>query len=127
MVKFIFPNSYAVYLHDTPSRELFARTGRTFSHGCVRTENPLEFAARLLGDQPDWTRDAIDRSIEDGQTTTVYLTEPLRVFILYWTAEPADGGGVRFYEDVYARDTAVLTALDADFRPTHPSIKKAAY
>ena len=117
MAKFIFPNSHAVYLHDTPSRQLFARTGRTFSHGCVRTENPLEFAARLLGDQSDWTRDAIDRTIEGGQTTTVYLTEPLRVFILYWTAEPADDGGVRFFNDVYERDAAVLAALDADFQP----------
>lgn len=120
-VKFIFPNSYAVYLHDTPSRQLFARTGRTFSHGCVRTENPLDFAARLLGDQPDWTPDAIDRTIDGGQTTTVYLSAPLRVFILYWTAEPADDGGIRFYDDVYERDAAVLAALDADFQTPAPA------
>ena len=115
-VKFMFPNAYSVYLHDTPSPELFSRSRRTFSHGCVRVENPLEFAARLLEDQPDWTRDAIDRAIDDGQTMTVYLTTPVRVFILYWTAEPADDGRVRFYEDIYARDPAVLTALDLDFQ-----------
>ena len=119
-VKFIFPNSHAVYLHDTPGRQLFTRTGRTFSHGCVRTENPLEFAARLLKDQADWTRDAIDRSIEGGQTKTVYLTDPLRVFILYWTAEPGANGGVRFYDDVYQRDATVLKALNAPFRGFAP-------
>ncbi len=90
-------------------------------NGCVRTEDPLEFAARLLGDQPDWTRAAIDRTIEGGRTTTVYLTEPLRIFILYWTAEPDDDGGVRFYEDVYERDPPVLAALDADFLPPPPA------
>jgi murein L,D-transpeptidase YcbB/YkuD len=115
-VKFMFPNAHSVYLHDTPSPELFSRSRRTFSHGCVRVQNPLEFAVRLLEDQPDWTRDAIERAIDAGQTTTVYLTTPVRVVILYRTAEPADGGRVRFYEDIYARDPAVLAALDSDFR-----------
>ncbi len=115
-VKFMFPNAHSVYLHDTPSRELFARASRAFSHGCVRVENPLEFAARLLEEQADWTRDAIDRAIDDGRTTTVYLTTPLRVLIVYWTAEPADGGRVRFHEDVYARDSAVLSALESSLR-----------
>lgn len=116
LVKFIFPNSYSVYMHDTPARTLFARTERTFSHGCIRTENPLDLAELLLADQPEWTRAAIDRTIEGGKTTTVHLTEPLRVFILYWTAEPTEDGGVRFYEDAYDRDPAVLAALDAPFR-----------
>ncbi len=114
-VKFMFPNAHSVYLHDTPDRELFARVPRTFSHGCVRVENPLEFAARLLENQSDWTRAAIDRAIDDGQTTTVYLTTPLRVLIVYWSAEPLEDGGVRFYEDVYARDTTVLSALKSGF------------
>lgn len=120
-VKFMFPNSHSVYLHDTPNRELFDRDGRTFSHGCVRIENPLELATRLLGDQLDWSRDAIDQTIEDGETTTVYLTEPLRVFVLYWTAEPSGEEGIRFYEDVYERDAAVLAALDAEFRSLTPA------
>ena len=120
-VKFMLPNAHAVYLHDTPSRDLFARAGRTFSHGCVRTENPLEFAELLLADQPAWARDAIDQVVASGETTTVFLTEPLRVFILYWTAEPAEDGGVRFYDDVYERDGAVLEALDAPFRALTPA------
>jgi len=120
LVKFIFPNSHAVYLHDTPGRQLFERSERTFSHGCIRTKNPLDLAERLLADQPKWTREAIDRTIEGGKTTTVHLTEPLRVFILYWTAEPDVEGGVRFYEDAYNRDPAVLAALDAPFRPDNP-------
>jgi murein L,D-transpeptidase YcbB/YkuD len=120
LVKFIFPNSHAVYLHDTPGRQLFERSERTFSHGCIRTKNPLDLAERLLADQPKWTRQAIDRTIEGGKTTTVHLTEPLRVFILYWTAEPDMEGGIRFYEDAYNRDPAVLTALDAPFRPDNP-------
>ena len=115
-VKFMLPNEHAVYLHDTPGQELFARTGRTFSHGCVRTENPLEFAARLLADQAEWSAAAIDNLVASGETSTVFLSEPLRVFILYWTAEPAAEGGVRFYEDVYGRDAAVLEALNAPFR-----------
>jgi len=117
LVKFIFPNSHAVYLHDTPGRQLFERSERTFSHGCIRTKNPLDLAERLLADQPKWTREAIDRTIESGKTTTVHLTEPLRVFLLYWTAEPDEEGGVRFYEDAYDRDPAVLDAL---FRPDRP-------
>lgn len=120
-VKFIFPNSYSVYLHDTPGRQLFSRSERTFSHGCIRTENPLDLAERLLADQPKWTREAIDRTIEGGKTTTVRLSEPLRVFLLYWTAEPAEEGGVRFYEDAYKRDPAVLAALDAPFRSGKPA------
>jgi murein L,D-transpeptidase YcbB/YkuD len=120
LVKFIFPNSHAVYLHDTPGRQLFERSERTFSHGCIRTKNPLDLAERLLADQPKWTREAIDRTIEGGKTTTVHLTEPLRVFILYWTAEPDMEGGIRFYEDAYNRDPAVLAALDAPFRPDNP-------
>jgi murein L,D-transpeptidase YcbB/YkuD len=116
-VKFIFPNSHAVYLHDTPGRHLFVRTGRTFSHGCIRTQNPLDLAERLLADQQKWTRAAIDKTIEGGKTTTVHLTKPLRVFLLYWTAEPAEEGGVRFYEDAYNRDPAVLAGLDEPFRP----------
>jgi len=117
LVKFIFPNSHSVYLHDTPGRQLFDRTERTFSHGCIRTKNPLDLAERLLAGQPKWTREAIDRTIEGGKTTTVYLAEPLRVLILYWTAEPAEGGAIRFYDDVYDRDPAVLAALDSPFRP----------
>ncbi len=120
-VKFMLPNDHAVYLHDTPARELFARAGRTFSHGCVRIENPLELATLLLQDQLDWTRAAIDQTIAGGKTTTVFLTEPLRVLILYWTAEPAADGSVRFYDDVYRRDGAVLQALNSPFRTLTPA------
>lgn len=115
-VKFIFPNSHSVYLHDTPSRQLFERSERTFSHGCIRTQNPLDLAERLLADQPKWNRAVIDKTIEGGKTTTVHLTEPLRVFLLYWTVEPAENGDVRFFDDVYKRDPAVLVALNAPFR-----------
>jgi murein L,D-transpeptidase YcbB/YkuD len=121
-VKFIFPNSHSVYLHDTPGRQLFDRSERTFSHGCIRTKNPLDLAERLLADQPKWTRQAIDRTIEGGKTTTVHLTKPLRVLLLYWTAEPDEEGGVRFYEDAYDRDPAVLAALDSPFRPDKKAV-----
>lgn len=112
-VKFMLPNEHAVYLHDTPARELFSRAGRTFSHGCVRTENPLNLATLLLASQHDWTRPAIDQVLASGITKAVFLDEPLRVFFLYRTAEPAPDGTARFFRDVYNRDERLLKALDA--------------
>jgi murein L,D-transpeptidase YcbB/YkuD len=115
MVKFIFPNKHAVYLHDTPRRELFGRSERAFSHGCIRVKDPLMLAELLLGDQPKWTREKIDAVIESGKTTTVHLSRKLPVLLLYWTVDPDPTGNVRFYSDVYDRDKAVLKALDTSY------------
>ncbi len=114
-VKFIFPNSHNVYLHDTPSRSLFDKEVRAFSHGCIRVENPLDLAEVLLADQEGWDRAAIDAAIEAKDTVTVYLDERLPVLILYWTAWVNPDGELKFYRDVYDRDGAILKALDSGF------------
>ncbi|MFC1800183.1 murein L,D-transpeptidase [Candidatus Eisenbacteria bacterium] len=115
LIKFIFPNEHSVFLHDTPSKSLFNRDARTFSSGCIRVENPFELAELLLSDQPGWTREKIAAVVESGKTQTVYLTEPVPVLLLYWTAFPGEDGICNFREDVYDRDPAVLKALGDEF------------
>jgi murein L,D-transpeptidase YcbB/YkuD len=119
-VKFIFPNEHSVYLHDTPSKSLFERAERTFSHGCVRISNPFELAELLLGPK-GWDSEKITATLDSAKTTTVYLPEPLPVLLLYWTAEIGPGGDVHFYSDVYERDQRIIEALDQPFRNELPS------
>lgn len=111
-VKFMFPNRFNVYLHDTPSRELFARTDRTFSSGCIRLERPLDLAAYLLATDRHWTRQDLDAALVEGAEQTVTLSQPVPVHILYWTAWVARDGQMQFRNDVYSRDTPVRQALD---------------
>ncbi len=110
-VKFIFPNEHSIFLHDTPSRELFAADQRTFSSGCLRVEHPLELAATLLRDQDDWTPDKITTVVDSGKPETVFLKKPLPVLIVYWTMSVGASGDVHVARDVYGRDPAVLRAL----------------
>jgi len=105
LVKFMFPNQYNVYLHDTPSHSLFARAGRAFSHGCVRVEEPMALAQYLLRDQRDWTRQAIDAAMHSGTEKSVPLTQPIPVYLGYWTAHVDEGGILHFRNDVYGIDT----------------------
>jgi murein L,D-transpeptidase YcbB/YkuD len=112
-VKFIFPNEHSIFLHDTPSRELFGADQRTFSSGCIRVERPLELAALLLDSQEEWTPDRIKSAIEDGKPQTVLLSEPLPVLIVYWTVTVGASGELRFARDVYGHDAALLRALGA--------------
>ena len=118
-VKFIFPNEYMVYLHDTPSKGLFARAERAFSHGCIRTENPFELAEHLFRDQ-GWDRARIDGVIESRKTTRVNLEPPVTVMLLYWTADADRAGTVTFYKDVYGRDARIVMGLDEPFRIDPP-------
>lgn len=120
-IKFVFPNSYAVYLHDTPARTLFQQSRRTFSHGCIRVQYPMELAVALLNDST-WTQAALDSVVAREAEATIALPHPVPVLILYWTAWPAEDGALNFRPDVYGRDTAVLTALDApfSFQPAAP-------
>ena len=113
-VKFIFPNQFSVYLHDTPDRDLFDESRRAFSSGCTRVDDPLFLAQLLLADQ-DWDRDRIDAVLAGGETTTVHLAEKLPVLFLYWTVDRSPNGGVQFYDDIYERDGPVLEALNAPF------------
>ena len=115
-VKFIFPNKHFVFLHDTPSRSLFSRSKRTFSSGCIRLENPLEFSEFLLNDPEDWNIRKIEQLIESAETKTVHLDQPLPVFMLYWTAFVRFDGTVDFREDIYNRDQPILKDLDGEFQ-----------
>ena len=119
-IKFMFPNKYSVYLHDTPSKSLFGKSARAFSSGCVRVEHPFDFAEQLLG--PDgWDAERVQSERMSRQTRSVSLSKPMPVLLLYWTAEVGPDGRIRFYEDVYERDQAVLGALDADFQFKTPA------
>lgn len=111
-IKFVFPNPYNVYLHDTPAKSLFEREQRTFSHGCIRVQDPLRLAEQILGDPVRWSRDALEAAIAEGRTRTIPLPKPLPVMLLYWTASADLHGELHFYRDVYGRDAAVLAALD---------------
>ena len=114
-VKIMFPNEHAVYLHDTPSKYLFSKAERAFSHGCIRVENPFDFAEQLLGDD-GWTREKFQEVLDEGETKTVFLSEPMPVLIMYWTAMVDPDGVVHFYNDVYSRDVPIEKALDEPFR-----------
>jgi murein L,D-transpeptidase YcbB/YkuD len=113
-VKFMFPNPHAVYLHDTPSRYLFDRADRTFSSGCIRIENPFELAEILLG--PDgWDQERFSDVLDTKKERTVFLSQPVPVLLLYWTAQASPDGTVSFFPDVYQRDAAIDRALDEPF------------
>jgi murein L,D-transpeptidase YcbB/YkuD len=112
-IKFMFPNEHAVYLHETPSRDLFSRDNRAFSSGCIRVEYPLELAEQLLGGPR--ARERLDALIASGRTETVFLEKPMPVMLLYWTAEVDAAGRVSFFPDVYERDAAVSAALARPF------------
>ncbi|RKD85974.1 L,D-transpeptidase family protein [Mangrovibacterium diazotrophicum] len=111
-VKFIFPNKYAIFLHDTPSKSLFEKQDRAFSHGCIRTQNPLDLAAILL-EGSEWNRQKIDSVIETRKTQRVFPEKEIDVLLLYLTAGYYEGNGVGFFNDIYSRDAKVLAELNA--------------
>jgi murein L,D-transpeptidase YcbB/YkuD len=113
LVKFVFPNEYDVYLHDTPADALFKRAYRAMSHGCIRVEQPVALAEYLLRDQPEWTSDRIDAAMHAGQEQHVKLARPIPVHLMYWTVRVADAGAVHFRQDVYERDAREIGALMA--------------
>jgi murein L,D-transpeptidase YcbB/YkuD len=110
-LKFVFPNPYSVYLHDTPRRDLFAREERLFSHGCIRVQDPLGLAELLLDDRTRWSRSALEAAIANGTTLTLPLPRPVAVVVQYWTASADEAGTLHFYRDVYGRDASLLAAL----------------
>lgn len=133
-MKVVMPNNYAIYLHDTPSKSLFKRDVRAFSHGCIRTQDALRFAEVLLGN-PEWDKAAIDRAIASGKTVKANATVQTPVYITYFTAAAlADNAGIKTYADLYKRDTKVVMALNdqmptatlAAGRPVAPAARTAA-
>lgn len=112
-VKFMLPNRYDVYLHDTPQRNLFAKDRRAFSSGCVRLERPLELAEYLLAGQDGWSRAKIEEVIQQGATASVWLARPIPVHMAYATAWATGDGRAHFRDDIYGLDAALADALHA--------------
>ncbi len=113
LIKFLFPNRYNVYLHDTPARSLFDEEERLFSHGCVRLEDPFGLAEAILNDPDRWSREDVIAAIAaDPATRTIRLETPLTVLVLYWTAATEEDGELHFHRDVYGRDASVLRGLE---------------
>jgi murein L,D-transpeptidase YcbB/YkuD len=112
LVKFVFPNDENVYLHSTPAAELFSRSRRDFSHGCVRVEDPVALAAWVLRGQKEWTKDRILAAMNGAQSVRVNLPRPIQVILFYVTAVvmPEDGT-VQFADDVYGHDATLDRAL----------------
>jgi murein L,D-transpeptidase YcbB/YkuD len=110
-VKFMFPNKHNIYLHDTPSRSLFARDERTFSSGCIRVEKPFELASLLLSDKPEWTPERIKQAMDSGVEKTIVLKDKVGVYIYYLTAWGSASGKINYRADVYNRDKVIEEAL----------------
>jgi murein L,D-transpeptidase YcbB/YkuD len=112
LVKFIFPNNFSVYLHDTPTDKLFFNERRALSHGCIRVENPVGLAHYVMGDQPEWTPERISAAMHAQEEKTVKLKSPIPVHIGYWTAwvEP-DGKTVTYTDDPYGIDARQLQLM----------------
>lgn len=110
-VKFMFPNCHAIYLHDTPSKRLFAKDARAFSHGCIRVQDPMRLAEALLSLQESDPAGKISRLLATGKERTVHLNEPVPVHLEYRTVLIAPDGRAEFRADIYGRDAKLLTAL----------------
>jgi L,D-transpeptidase YcbB len=110
-VKFIFPNQYSIYLHDTPAKALFSESSRSFSHGCIRVEKPEALAKYLLRDDPNWTDSALQRAWEKKTEQYVPLKKKVPVIIAYFTAWVDENGNVNFRNDIYGHDAKMSKLL----------------
>jgi murein L,D-transpeptidase YcbB/YkuD len=110
-VKFMFPNTHLVYLHDTPKTELFSRSRRDFSYGCIRVQDPPALAAWVLQSKLEWTLERIQAAMNGEKSTQVNLSTPIPVLILYATARVDEDGRVDFYDDIYGHDARLAKAL----------------
>lgn len=111
LVKFLFPNSYNIYLHDTPTKGLFEQEKRTFSHGCIRIEQPQKMAEWVLRKQPSWTKERIVAAMNAGNELFVNVNDPVPVFVGYFTAWVDNQGQINFRDDVYGHDKKLAAHL----------------
>lgn len=111
LIKFLFPNSNDIYLHDTPSKNLFERETRAFSHGCIRIAKPKELAIEILKDDPNWTPEKIEEAMNSGKETWYSLKNKIPVYIGYFTAWVDNDGTIHFYNDIYKRDELLANLL----------------
>jgi L,D-transpeptidase YcbB len=116
LIKFDFPNAHDVYMHGTPATELFSRSRRDFSHGCIRVEDPVALAAWVLREKPGWTTERIRSVMYGEKTIRVDLDKPIPVVVVYGTAVVMEDGEIRFFNDIYGQDVALERALG----PHHP-------
>ena len=104
-MKFIFPNNFSIYLHDTPSRSIFNESKRAFSHGCIRVENPMKLAQYILRNNQKWNSDNLQSSIESKKTISIQIKPSLPVYIVYFTAWIGNSGEINFRNDLYNMDS----------------------
>ena len=115
LVKFIFPNNFNIYMHDTPEQEFFSRSRRDFSHGCIRLERPADLAAFVLRNNPGWDMDRVRAAMKGDSTQQVNLARPIPVLILYGTVIVPEDGLVHFYDDIYGHDAALDQVLQQGY------------
>jgi L,D-transpeptidase YcbB len=115
LIKFIFPNEFDVYMHDTPAAELFSKSRRDFSHGCIRLERPVDLAVWVLRNNRSWDVDHIRAAMNGARTEEVTLAHPISVLIVYGTVIVSEDGLVHFYDDIYGHDAALERALDQGY------------
>jgi murein L,D-transpeptidase YcbB/YkuD len=109
----MFPNPYNIYLHDTPSKSLFDKEVRAYSHGCIRVADPFDLAHELLSWQTDNAEAEFEAALKSGRETTVKLKQSLPVHLVYFTAYPDTKGRMTYRRDVYGRDAALWDALQS--------------
>lgn len=113
LVKFLFPNSYNIYLHDTPAKSLFNESERAFSHGCIRVSEPFKLAQFLLRNNPNWNTEKIEAAMNSGNEKTITLDDKVSVFIVYFTAFVDREGKINFRKDIYGRDRRLAEMMIA--------------
>lgn len=123
----MFPNKYDVYLHDTPQKYLFDKTVRTFSHGCIRIEKPLDLATYLLRDDTLWTRDSIVTIIDSNIHQTITIPNPVDIYICYWTSWVSNDGKICFRPDVYYYDKRLFDIMFDETRVGNAQRNKFEY
>jgi L,D-transpeptidase YcbB len=115
LVKFIFPNNYNIYMHDTPEQEFFSKTRRDFSHGCIRLERPADLAVWVLRDIPGWDMAHVRAAMNSGSNQQINLTHPIPVLIVYATVIVTEDGLVHFYDDIYGHDATLEKVLQQGY------------
>jgi murein L,D-transpeptidase YcbB/YkuD len=115
LVKFIFPNNYNVYMHDTPEQVFFSKSRRDFSHGCIRLEKPADLAVWVLRDNSGWNMDRVRAAMNGDTTQQVNLAHPIPVLIVYATVIVTEDGIVHFYDDIYGHDAALEKVLEKGY------------
>lgn len=112
LVKFIFPNNWNIYLHDTPTKYLFAERQRAYSHGCIRIGDPFDLAYQLLSQQSDDPRGVFHRALDSGRETWLHLKPNVPVHLVYFTAFPDDAGNIQYFNDIYGRDATIWSLME---------------